>query len=190
MINLCFFIQHVKVCIDSPLLSHLLGTFLFCHLLTMLACSGSPWERCSADVDAGWLWTSCGLFVIPACLPCRATSISQVIVTLATGASATYVPRSWFVSCPLAYLCLDTVHVGCDGDILFLQPKAAGRFRCCGLFLKINGSKSCLEEAPVNLYWSLCRISRWVFPRSWVSRTWNCNREGRNSYWNVYCCYS
>lgn len=32
MINVCFFIQHVKVCIDSPLLSHLLGTFLFCHL--------------------------------------------------------------------------------------------------------------------------------------------------------------
>lgn len=35
---------------------------------------------------------------------------------------------SWFLSCPLAYLCLDTVHTGCDGEVLFLKPKNIGRF--------------------------------------------------------------
>ena len=29
---------------------------------------------------------------------------------------------------PLAYLCLDTLHVGCEGEVLFLKPKNIGRF--------------------------------------------------------------
>lgn len=39
--------------------------------------------------------------------------------------------------------------------------------------------QSRLEEAPLNLYCSLCRIPRWVLPRARVSGTWNCDREGR-----------
>lgn len=35
---------------------------------------------------------------------------------------------SWFLVFPLAYLCLDTVHVGCEGEVLFLKPKNIGRF--------------------------------------------------------------
>lgn len=36
--------------------------------------------------------------------------------------------RFWFLFFPLAYLCLDTVHVGCEGEVLFLKPKNIGRF--------------------------------------------------------------
>lgn len=46
---------------------------------------------------------------------------------------------SWFLVFPLAYLCLDTVHVGCEGEVLFLKPKNIGRFFffffCCCSFV-------------------------------------------------------
>lgn len=32
------------------------------------------------------------------------------------------------VFCPPAYLCLDTLYVGCEGEVLFLKPKNIGRF--------------------------------------------------------------
>lgn len=30
-------------------------------------------------------------------------------------------------SCASAHFCLDTVHVGCEGEVLFLKPKNRGR---------------------------------------------------------------
>lgn len=36
-----------------------------------------------------------------------------------------------FFSCPSAHFCLDTVHVGCDGQVLFLKPKNRGGMPKC-----------------------------------------------------------
>lgn len=43
----------------------------------------------------------------------------------------------WFLSFPSAYLCLDTVYVGCEGEVLFLKPKNIGTFAAVLVFVKL-----------------------------------------------------
>lgn len=69
--------------------------------------------------------------------------------------------------------------MGCEGDILFLQPKTTGRLKRWLMVLSGGG-------ALVN-GWFLCRVSRRVLPRAGVPGTRDRDGEGQLFLLDSHC---